>query len=111
MNKEKGIPRRKERTINQSNSDMAKIAAWHQTRKRRSWTVALTYKTVVQLEIIAQLTFFVMIIVYHHCFSDFCPYEISHGFLWNRTQVGRQVLKQCSLVDPAWTGDFLSKFL
>ncbi|XP_068742841.1 uncharacterized protein [Montipora capricornis] len=41
-----------------------------------------------------------------NCEKYYCPYVMSHGFLWNRTQLGKQVLKQCSLVDPTWTGTF-----
>ncbi|XP_068709163.1 uncharacterized protein [Montipora foliosa] len=41
-----------------------------------------------------------------NCEKYYCPYVLSHGFLWNRTQLGKQVLKQCSLVDPTWTGTF-----
>ena len=29
---------------------------------------------------------------------------MAQGVLWTRTQVGREVLKQCSLIDPSWTG-------
>ena len=38
------------------------------------------------------------------CFADYCPYEMAHSFLWNRTQEGKEILKQCSMVDPSWTG-------
>ncbi|XP_068709170.1 uncharacterized protein [Montipora foliosa] len=41
-----------------------------------------------------------------NCEKYYCPNVLSHGFLWNRTQLGKQVLKQCSLVDPTWTGTF-----
>ncbi|XP_068742843.1 uncharacterized protein [Montipora capricornis] len=41
-----------------------------------------------------------------NCEKYYCPYVMSYGFLWNRTQLGEQVLKQCSLVDPTWTGTF-----
>ena len=37
-------------------------------------------------------------------FADYCPYEMAHSFLWNRTQEGKEILKQCSMVDPSWTG-------
>ncbi|XP_068742853.1 low-density lipoprotein receptor-related protein 4-like isoform X1 [Montipora capricornis] len=43
-----------------------------------------------------------------NCEKYYCPYVMSYGFLWNRTQLGKQVLKQCSLVDPTWTGTFES---
>ncbi|KAK2546943.1 hypothetical protein P5673_033328, partial [Acropora cervicornis] len=44
-----------------------------------------------------------------NCENYYCPYETAHGFLWNRTQLGQQVLKECSLVNPTWTGLFGSK--
>ncbi|XP_015753284.1 PREDICTED: kielin/chordin-like protein [Acropora digitifera] len=44
-----------------------------------------------------------------NCENYYCSYETAHGFLWNRTQLGQQVLKECSLVNPTWTGLFGSK--
>ncbi|XP_044169377.1 uncharacterized protein LOC122953512 [Acropora millepora] len=43
------------------------------------------------------------------CEHYYCSYETAHGFLWNRTQLGQQLLKECSLVNPTWTGLFGSK--
>lgn len=43
------------------------------------------------------------------CNQYYCPDEIANGFLWNRTQVDKEVLRQCSLIDPSWTGVFGSK--
>ncbi|KAK2572185.1 hypothetical protein P5673_002396, partial [Acropora cervicornis] len=44
-----------------------------------------------------------------NCENYYCSYETAHGFLWNRTRLGQQVLKECSLVNPTWTGLFGSK--
>ncbi|CAH3022119.1 unnamed protein product, partial [Porites evermanni] len=43
------------------------------------------------------------------CDNYYCPYEMAHSFLWNRTQEGKEILKQCSIVDPSLTGEFGSK--
>ncbi|XP_015780085.1 PREDICTED: uncharacterized protein LOC107357960 [Acropora digitifera] len=44
-----------------------------------------------------------------NCENYYCSHETAHGFLWNRTRLGQQVLKECSLVNPTWTGLFGSK--
>lgn len=41
-------------------------------------------------------------------FADYCPYEIAHGFLWNRTQEDKEVIRQCSLINSSWIGKCLS---
>ncbi|XP_073240173.1 uncharacterized protein [Porites lutea] len=43
------------------------------------------------------------------CNKYFCPYEIAHGFLWNRTQEDKEVIRQCSLINSSWIGEFGSK--
>lgn len=42
--------------------------------------------------------------------TDFCAPEKSHGFLWTRTPVDGEIVKQCSLIDSNWTGDTLFNF-
>ncbi|XP_015780086.1 PREDICTED: kielin/chordin-like protein [Acropora digitifera] len=44
-----------------------------------------------------------------NCENYYCSYETAHGFLWNKTRLGQQVLRECSLVNPTWTGLFGSK--
>ncbi|KAL9982927.1 hypothetical protein ACROYT_G005042 [Oculina patagonica] len=38
-----------------------------------------------------------------------CAPEKSLGFLWTRTRVDEEIIKQCSLIDSKWTGVFGSK--
>ena len=39
--------------------------------------------------------------------TDFCDPEVSQGFLWTRTPVEGDNMKQCSLINSNWTGDTL----
>jgi len=43
------------------------------------------------------------------CDQYFCAPEKSDGFLWTRTPVDGEILKQCSLINSNWTGVFGSK--
>jgi len=43
--------------------------------------------------------------------TDFCAPEKSEGFLWTRTPVEGEIMKQCSLINSSWTGDSLFSLL
>ncbi|XP_020631344.1 uncharacterized protein LOC110068305 [Orbicella faveolata] len=44
-----------------------------------------------------------------NCDQYFCAPEKSQGFLWTRTPVGGEIMKQCSLINSDWTGAFGSQ--
>ncbi|KAL9982816.1 hypothetical protein ACROYT_G004923 [Oculina patagonica] len=44
-----------------------------------------------------------------NCDHYFCAPEKALGFLWTRTRVDEEIIKQCSLINSNWTGAFGSK--
>ena len=43
--------------------------------------------------------------MFHFCFSGYYYDHMVHGILCNKTKLGQQVLGQCSLFRPTWTGN------